>query len=395
MPYFIWKGVTNNGAYCSGKTLSQSLTDLTHLLARDNITLAQATIYRSYYSGKQKLTIRSNIISHLSVLLDAGVRLAPALEIVASLMPTKKSSNLVEDLQFCIESGIPLSEALGYYPDFFDPLTRTMIEVGESSGALALVFSSIAEHDKELALFDKNIKDAIRTPAITFSFFLIITLIIFIKIIPYFVFIIESSGKELPTLTRFFLSISVAVRSGYFWLGISILFLFWFAVRAFAQNFIQALKETIIVNLPFVRGPLLDWTLGIFLNALHTLLSQGVPLITALHLAKETVPYHHMRWYIDQWTAFLDEGKSFHQTIALCSWRPLVELSAFIKIGEESGMLTTMVDKAAVLYKKKAQKEITVLVTLLQPLLLLVLGCLIGVLIFALYIPLLSLGDSF
>ena len=395
MPYFRWTGIDSAGDYCSGKQISQSEKDLLHSLARKNITLASASLITLWYLRSTRLKIRSRIFSHLGLLLTANLRLSHALEIIASLLPTKKSALIVEDLLFCVESGLPLSKALSYYPQFFDRLTIATVEIGEASGSLAYACSSTAVHYEESHRLHKNIKDAIRAPLITFIFFLIIVLVLFIAVVPYFGAIIERSGKEVPAVTALLLYVSALLRSYSFWIGASIFVGVFYLIAKLAASFFNAIKEVALLSIPCVGDAMLNAELAIFLKSLHILLSQGVHLIQALVLAKETVRYHRMSWCIDRWIESIDEGKTFYCAIDTYSWQKLIELKAFVKIGEESGVLAVMIGKAGEIYQERAQKDITFLTALLQPLLLLVLGCLVAFLIFAIYMPLLALSDTF
>ena len=395
MPYFKWTGIDSTGGFCSGREISQSGEYLLHNLARRNITLASVSPIALWYMRSTRLKIRSLIFSHLGLLLTANLRLVHALEIISSLLPTKKSALLVNDLLFCVESGLPLSKALSYYPQFFDKLTVATVEIGEASGSLGYACSSIALYYEESRQLSKNIKDAVRVPLITLCFFLAIVLILFIAVVPYFGAIIERSGKEIPAVTRLLLDISSLVRSYSFWTTACIFLGLFYITARLASAFFNAIKESIILSIPCVGNVLLNGELAVFLKSLHILLSQGVHLIHALGLAKETVKYYRIRWCIDKWISSINEGKTFYYAVDIYSWQKLIELKAFVKIGEESGMLAAMVGKAGEIYQQRAQKDITFLTALLQPLLLLILGCLVAFLIFAIYMPLLALSDTF
>jgi len=395
MPYFTWTGITTNGLVCSGKQLSQSSHDLLHDLARQDITLAHASITKKWYSRSSRLHIRSVIFSHVGLLLTANLRLSHTLEIVASLLPNSKNALIVQDLLFCVKSGLPFSKALSYYPEFFDKLTIATVEIGEASGTLGYTCSTIAAYYEESRLFSKNIKDATRAPAITLAFFFTIVTILFIAVIPYFSIIIQRSGKEIPAATALLLAISDVMRTAAFWTGILAGIGAVYAITKLAHTFFKAVKESLLLSMPYIGSALMNWQLGVFLKSLQVLLSQGVHLLQALRLAKETIKYHRMSWCIDQWINTLDEGKTFYYAVDNYKWDKLIELKAFVKIGEESGMLAEMLGKAGELYQERAQKEITFLMAFLQPLLLLFLGALVGLLIFAIYMPLLSLSDTF
>jgi type IV pilus assembly protein PilC len=395
MPLFKWNGFNKTGVYVCGQEKASSPTDLLNIISRKEYTLISFSVVAPRQLRRECKKTGPILFSHLATLLLSQIRLTNALRVIAELVAKKRSSVIIEDLAYCVDSGLSLSEALSYYPAYFDTLSIVLVQVGEHSGNLGSACHMMNVYNNERELFVKKIKEALVGPVITLLFFLLTLLFLFFFIVPYFASLLQISGKAIPPLTAILIQVSQFFFKPFFWIILAGFFLFICAVNSVARSSRFSFREIVLQRIPFVHTIRKDMSLAVFLQALFLLLSQGVPLLQALKIARETVSLDFLKNLINQWITKVAEGKDFSHAIRSSGKIDLAELEAFIAIGESSGGLIIMIERAAELYKEKALRSARFISYFLQPFLLLILGLMIGAVIFALYMPLLSLGDIF
>ena len=395
---FFWTGINNKGQTCKGVLRISSEHHLQKALLNKGIILLKTRKIAtpSFLIKPNYTTELIYFFSGLSVFLNSGINLVDSL----TLLSTKKSlkrikvpiENIIEDLK----RGLSFNESLTKYADTFSTIIVHMINVGEMSGELALICSHISDYLSRKESFSKKIKKALLGPILTFTISIIITLLIFVFIIPRFEFLLTSLGKPLPSITKFMFLISSYINS---------IFLFYFltsvvAITLFSGMFLRdkkykKLRDQILLHIPFI-GPLrhlLD--LIRFTRSFAVLHSCGVPIIEALNLSGLVVKNLFFRDKILALAELIKNGSSVEMSMkSLGTAYFPSELVAIVSVGENSDNLSSMLERAGLLLEKDLDYILNTFVTILNPLVMIFLGVLITALMLAVYLPIFNLATS-
>lgn len=379
MPVYAWKGLDQAGQVRRGTLLARSLADLKALLLKHNIGLiaAHKPLLARTISAQQ----RALFFSQMGSLLSAHITVHQALQIIAAMTQNSLKA-VVTDCAAFVAEGRPLSEACHIH-GLADELAYSMLIVGEKTGNLATVLVQLAEHMTAMTLFKNKVRAAVRSPALTFCFFITLMLSIGFFVIPRFEIYFRSANAQLPTSTQVVLTVSGFMRS----LSFVYLLLALFALILCLKPLLRVAKIGIIRFIP-LSG--FVWRARFFSN-LGTLLKNGIPIHEALQTVENSFKHAKIRKEIQEMRHQVDAGqpfsKSFKESIFYAA-----DIEACLVIGENSGALADMISHVGSLYRQKAYICIEQSLTLLNPLLILLLGTCIAGLIFALYMPLLSLS---
>jgi len=396
MPYFKWRGVNIFGDFRHGKVFARSEEDLDSILFSRNISLISCSRARmwlmfSRVSGDDKI----NFFRQLSALIGAGVCLPDALSILGDQVDNIRLSQIIFNLESDIQEGVSFSSSLSKHPEVFDDLMIKMVRVGQASGNLSGSLGQLGDYLAIKYSFYKKLRSAAMLPLITLLFFLFVTLSIFIFIVPKFADLFKSLNKELPPLTSVILGVSSFFRSNSFIFLVSFLALLILFLRKYFRNVTDNnLVEKLFLKLPVVGTIIKQSFLVYFLRSISMLLESGVRLIPAIIISKKTLGNSLLRQHIEGLEQEISDGNSLSQSMedyhALLFSQDVVSL---VRVGEEIGRLDVMLKKAANMYQDKVDRSILFFTTIFQPLLMILLGLLITLLIFAVYVPVFNLAD--
>lgn len=396
MPYFRWRGVDLKGQIHKGKLFARSEKELDALLFKRDVALTACTRARKAFSF---VPIHLNDIAYffrqLADLLAAGVLLTDALRIVSEQVGNSALQEHIFTIVDEVNKGESFSQSLGHHPSLFSPIMIEMVAVGEATGSLPACLRLLADYGERRQEFRKKMRLAIVVPSITFAFFVLVTLVIFLMVIPHFEHIFAGVNREMPAITQALVRISGYFRSG--WLlvaavacvmAIGLGVYLYAVIKSFAR-----LVDRIILQMPFV-GPLRRHNdVANYVQSLALLLAGGVPVVSALGHAQEVVKNSVMR---DACKAIADDVRVGNSLVTALSMQQDTigdqELISLIAVAEESGQLARMLGYAAHAYQGRVARRLSWLTTTVQPLFMVVIGLLVALLIFAVYMPIFSLA---
>jgi len=395
MAYFKWKGVDLHGNECSGKLFATSEKNLCNQLLEREIALITYKPSRQWFSFRP-ITIdeKINFFRQLAVLLDAGVLLPDALHVLSSLLKNVSLKEIVLSLKKHVLSGESLSKALEQYPGIFGSLMVRMVRVGQESGKLSSALDRLSSYLESTQSFRKKLKSAALIPVVTFGFFLLITSVIFVWIVPRFESLFSSMKKELPFATKTILQTSRFLRSWYllvFIAGIILLSIFvhWYSKTTKGKNIL----DKFVLHIPWLGTLSKQKTVVYVLYSLSMLLNSGIRLVQAITISNKSVINSVLQKQLTLLQQEITAGVSLSQAMQKLN-NTLFDhdIIAIAHIGQESGQLGNMLEKGAKLYQEKVNKSITFFTTIFQPLLMIILGLMILLLIFAIYLPVFNLA---
>jgi type IV pilus assembly protein PilC len=394
VPY-AWEGRDKKGNRVKGKSLAPDETVLRAELRRQGIAPTrvrkQASSFKS--GGRVKPQDIAVFSRQLATMLAAGIPLVQGLEIVGNGHEKPSVQKLILGIKADIESGTSLHEALAKNPLYFDDLFVNLVEAGEHSGALENLLDKIATYKEKTEALKKKVKKALFYPAAVVVVAVVVTIILLIFVIPEFESLFKGFGAQLPAFTQFVIDLSRALQShGIYYaiiLGAAVYVFFYFHKRS---RKMREVIDRVMLKFPII-GPILNKSaIARYARTLATMFAAGVPLVEALESvagATGNIVYENaVRKMKDE----VSTGQRLQRAMENAAIFPNMVIQ-MIAVGEEAGSLDTMSGKVAEFYEAEVDNAVDSMSSLLEPLIMAVLGVLVGGLVIAMYLPIFKLGS--
>ncbi len=329
----------------------------------------------------------------LATMLKAGVPLVQSFEIVEDGLEKPRMRQLVSTIRNDVASGTGLATSMANHPRHFDDLYCSLVGSGEDSGTLEVMLDRVATYKEKTEQLKRKIKKAMTYPMAVIAVALIVTGILLIKVVPVFANTFESFGSELPAFTRMVMNISEFAQEWWYIILIAIVA----AAYSIREAKLRSVRfsewiDRMALRMPVVGTIVHDAVIARFSRTLATTFAAGVPLVDALNstagAAGNSVYAKGIRRIRDDVTT----GSSLYNAIRSTGLFPNMLLQ-MVSIGEESGALDEMLDKVATHYEEAVDNAVDSLSSLLEPLIMSVLGVLVGGLMIAMYLPIFMLGS--
>jgi type IV pilus assembly protein PilC len=322
-----------------------------------------------------------------ATMIEAGLNVVSALVILEQQTDDAYFSTVVRELRADVEGGLLLSQAMARHPKIFDRLFISMVEAGEAAGILDQVLDRVAFQIEKSTQIKRRVKGAMLYPTMVLVFATLVLTGLLMFLVPVFVKIFAQLGGQLPTLTQYVVAVSDLLRHKYYiifpFLGISA-----FALRKYKKS--EPGRKTwdrIKLKIPMKIGQVvLKVTMARFSRTLSTLVSAGVDILRALEITGQTAG----NWVVEE--ALADVGTKVAEGVPIA--QPLVDnpifppmVSQMVKIGEETGELEKMLGKIADFYEDEVDAAIQSLTSIVEPLMMILVGMMVGVIVIAMYLP--------
>jgi general secretion pathway protein F len=328
----------------------------------------------------------------MATMLDAGVPLDRCLGVVTELTHEKRLKEILQSVKSDVQAGKSLNEALSAYPRVFSDLYRSMIAAGEFGGFLEVAFKRLAEYLEEQDRLRNQVRSAMIYPALMAIMGGIAVIVLLTFVIPRFAGIFEDLGQALPLSTRMMLSFSEFVSS-YWWAIGGFLVLVVVGIKAYVRTDTGSiLYDRLKINAPLFGELNRKIAVARFARTLGTLIRCGVPILEALSVAKDTMRNRSYSEAIQDIHDSLKEGENIAEPLRETGLFPLLSIH-MIAVGEETGDVDDMLIKVADTYEKDTAQTLRSLVSLLEPVMILVFGVLVGFMVVALLMAITSLSN--
>ena len=394
---FVWSGTDRNGRKSKGEVLATSAA-IARVQLRKQGVVAKSVKKKSkplFTFGAKKIKAADIAIftRQLATMMKAGVPLVQAFDIVAEGTDHEKMRELIMTVRTDVSSGTGLAGALEKHPVHFDELFCSLVASGENSGTLEVMLDRVATYKEKTEALKAKIKKALTYPIAVIVVAIVVTGILLVKVVPQFAETFQSFGSDLPGFTLFVLRISEWVQSWWF-----IMLLGFFAAGyAFSQAKRRSKRfadgiDAVALKLPIIGSVVHDAVIARFSRTLSTTFAAGVPLVDALEstagAAGNAIYAQGIRRIRDDVTS----GTALAISIRTTGLFPtmLLQMTA---IGEESGSLDDMLGKVADHYEAAVDNAVDSLSSLMEPMIMSVLGVLVGGLMIAMYLPIFMLGS--
>jgi len=392
---FLWEGTDRNGKKVKGKSLANDEATVRADLRRQGVVPTRIRKQsKGLFAGGGKIDTGDIALfsRQLATMLAAGIPLVQAFEIVGNGHENAAMQKLILAVKADVEGGSALAEALAKHPLYFDDLFVNLVEAGEQAGALESLLEKVATYKEKTEAIKKKIKKALTYPAAVLVVAFVVTTILLIFVIPSFEDLFRGFGADLPTFTRMIIDLSAFVRSQ----GAYLVTLIGGAVATFLYFKKRSRKmrhflDRMMLKMP-ILGPILQKAaIARYARTLSTMFAAGVPLVEAMESvagATGNIVYE------EAVLAMRDEvatGQRLQQAMENTDLFPNMVIQ-MIAVGEESGSLDEMSAKVADFFEADVDDAVDNLSSLLEPMIMAILGVLVGGLVVAMYLPIFKLG---
>ncbi len=392
---FSWKGINSSGKKTSGQTLAMSEIEVRERLSAQHIKIKK--LKKSSISFLTKLSHRVKgkditvFTRQISTMLVTGVPLVMALKLVSNNHKKAEMKSILLSVTRAVEAGTPLSKAMRTASSHFDALYTDLVATGEQSGNLAEVFERLATYREKSEELRAKVIKALIYPAMVILVALGVSYLMLTQVIPEFEKMFSGFGADLPWFTRQVLDLSEWMQNWGPFIGLGSLSLIISArIMVKRSDSFRLMMDRMLLKIP-VLGPVLSKAaIAKFSRTLATSFSAGIPILTSLKTTSKTSGNMHYQLAVDEVYRDTAAGMPMYVAMRNCDVFPELVLQ-MVMIGEESGRLDDMLNKVATIYEFEVDNTVDNLSKILEPLIIVFLGVVVGGLVTAMYLPIFNL----
>src|SRR5580693_1975224 len=396
MPVYTYRGVNRAGATVVGERSATSKTEAATILKREQINVSKLSEKGKEFNiptfgtgvDSKELAIFTR---QFSVMIDAGLPLVQCLEILAGQQENKTFQKILNGVRGSVEGGATLSASMKQYEKVFDPLYYNMVEAGETGGILDTILQRLSSYIEKNVKLKRAVQSAMIYPAAVLGIAGGVIILLLWKVVPIFTQLFNGLGVDLPLPTRIVIMLSNFVGS-----------IYGFIIALFFAGAVFALKswygtpqgrmaiDTIILKIPLI-GPLMrKIAVARFTRTLGTLISSGVPILEGLDITARTSGNAVIERAITQTRKAVEAGRSLVDPLKDTGVFPGM-VTQMIGVGEQTGAMDAMLQKIADFYEDEVDAAVKDLLTAMEPIMIVVLGVVVGGIVISMYLPLFSL----
>jgi type IV pilus assembly protein PilC len=390
MPIFEYKGKTLAGAAVQGAMKANSREELERVLRQNRILVSSISkrapeINIKFGTGVKKIEI-SRFTRQFATMIGAGLPMVQCLEILAAQSESKELSKVISQIRDSVQGGATLSESMARHPKIFDPLYTNMVEAGEVGGALDAILVRLAVYREKADKLVRKVKGAMMYPTVVAIVATGVTIAMLTFIVPVFASMFSGVGAELPKPTQIVLSISNFLKANAVYLLFGIIgaivgLLYWKRTPAGALTF-----DKMMLRMPVIGNLVRKSSIARFTRTLSTLLASGVSILEALEITAKTSGNLVVANAINKSVLAIAEGETITGPLKETGVFPPMVIQ-MIGVGEKTGGLDDMLNKIADFYDEEVNDAVTALTSVIEPIIIVVMGAVIGGILIAMYLP--------
>jgi type IV pilus assembly protein PilC len=393
---FLWEGKDKRGNKVRGKSLAANEATLRADLRRQGVAATRVkTQGAKLFGGGGKVNALDIAVfsRQLATMMSAGIPMVQAFEIIGNGHDKPAMQKLVLDIKANIEGGSTLHESLAKFPLYFDDLFVNLVEAGEQAGALESLLDKIATYKEKTEALKKKIKKALFYPMAVLAVAIIVSAVLLIFVIPQFESLFKGFGADLPAFTQMVVNLSRWVQhSGWMMLIVIIGSVYTFLYFKKRSRNMRRFLDRALLKFPVIGPILVKAAIARFSRTLSTMFAAGVPLVEAMQSvagATGNIVYEEATLRMKDEIA---TGQRLQRAMENTGLFPNMVVQ-MIAVGEESGSLDTMSSKVAEFYEAEVDNAVDSMSSLMEPIIMAVLGVLVGGMVIAMYLPIFKLGS--
>ncbi|NTW77393.1 MAG: type II secretion system F family protein [Syntrophaceae bacterium] len=399
MPAFIWEGTTRRNEVKKGEIEAVDELAARGLLRRQgfkSITVKtkpkDIQEYLTFLKGKVKEKDVVVFCRIFSTMINAGLPLIQCLDLLAQQEQNKTFKEIIKKVKEDVESGASLTEALRKHPDVFDELFVNLIAAGEAGGILDIILGRLSTYMEKAMKLKGQVKGAMTYPAAVLVISIGVVALLLIKVIPVFKKMFEGMGGELPGPTQFLVNASEFAQS-YWWVMVGIIV----AVVVAIGRFYKTEKGRWSIDSMLLKAPIFGTLLkkvavAKFSRTLSTMMNSGVPILEGLNIVSKTAGNVVVEAALLKTRQNISEGRTIAEPLSETGIFPPMVVQ-MIAVGEATGALDTMLSKIADFYDDEVDAAVSALTALLEPIMMVFLGGVVGGMIIAMYLPIFKMAS--
>ena len=403
MTVFVWEGKNTQGKVISGEMEAKSAQVVFNALKAQRIAPNIKKIREKGRGLEMEIKIpgfgpkvksKDVVIftRQFATMIDSGLPLVQALEILAKQTENKAFKKVLNGTKEHVETGGTLADGMAKFPEAFDSLYVNMVQAGESGGILDVILERLSIHMEKAMKLRREIKTAMIYPGVVISAAIIVTCILLIFVIPTFGELFKDFGAALPLPTQLVINLSdFFVANWIFIFGGAGGLIFSF-LRFMKQERGKEILHPIALKLPVFGDIIRKVAVARFTRTLGTMVSSGVPILDALNICARTAGNKVVERDVLRARISISEGKSMVEPLSESVVFPAMVVQ-MIGVGESTGALDAMLQKIADFYEDEVDNAVTAMKQMIEPIMILVLGAIIGALVIAMYLPIFKMGS--
>jgi len=400
MPVYTWKGKNKYGDVVAGERIGPSVDEVARSLQKEQIQIISVAPKRIIPSipflKREKVRLKELAVysRQLSVLIDAELPLIQSLGILSEQQKNKYFKKVIETIKNDVEAGSTLHQAKRKHPKVFDDLYCNLVGSGEQSGSLDVMLRRLAEYIEKTVKLRAQVKQAMIYPVAIIIFAFVVATFLLWKVIPVFASIFIELGADLPLLTAVIVKMSNFVQKYiiFMFLGIIALVLLFRYYKKTPGG--RWTVDRMLLKLPLFGKLLNKVAISRVTRTLATLISGGVPMLESLKITSSTAGNVLIEKQIMETRRLVSEGKTLHESLKEAGTFPLM-MTQMVNVGEATGTLDEMLSKLANFYDEEVETSVAGLLSVMEPILLIFVGGIVGGLVISMYLPIFELMQKF
>jgi len=393
MPVFTYTGKDARGKRVAGERIAESKQALIIQLRRERVTAGpikekgKEFALPKFGTGKVKPKELAIFFRQFSVMIDAGLPLVQCLEILASNQENPAFQKALTGVRTTVEGGATLANAMRNHPKVFDDLTTNMMEAGETGGILDAILQRLATYVEKIVKMRAAVKSALIYPTAVIGMAVLIVGGLLKFVVPTFIKLFDGLGVELPLPTKIVIALSNFVQT-FWWFAIGAVFALWIGVKYIRKHPAGRMYwDRMMLNLPVMGMLLRKIAVARFTRTLGTLITSGVPILEGLSITARTSGNAVLEQALMKVRKSIEEGRTIVDPLRECGVFPNM-VTQMIGVGEATGAMDSMLQKIADFYEEEVDAATKDLLTLLEPVMIGILGVAVGGIVISLYLPL-------
>ncbi len=400
MAVYVWKGKNRYGDLVSGERVATSVEEITRALQKEQITIVNISAKRKGleipFLKMEKVRLKELAVysRQLSVLIDAELPLIQSLTILAEQTKNKYFKRVITTVREDVEAGSTLNQAKRKFPKAFDDLYCNLISSGEQSGSLDIMLRRLAEYIEKVVKLRAKVKQAMIYPSAIVSFAILVAIFLLWKVIPVFASIFTELGAQLPFLTASVIGLSNFVSRYilFMFIGLVALVIGFRYFRKTERG--RWVVDRLILKMPLFGELMRKVAISRVTRTLSTLVAGGVPMLESLRITSSTAGNIILESSVMDARRMVAEGKTLTDSFRETGQFPFM-LTQMVSVGEATGTLDEMLTKLADFYDEEVDASVSSLLSILEPILLIFVGAMVGSLVISMYLPIFALMQQF
>jgi type IV pilus assembly protein PilC len=399
MPIFLWEGVTKKNEVKKGEIEAADEVAVRGLLRRQGFKSIEVKKkpkdimeYLPFLKGKIK---EKNVVVFcriFSTMINAGLPLIQCLDLLAQQEQDKSFSKIIRSIKEDIEGGTSLTNALKKYPKVFDELFVNLIAAGEAGGILDVILERLSNYMEKAMKLKSRVKGAMTYPVAVLVISFSVVALLLLKVIPVFKKMFEGMGGQLPGLTQALITASEFTQKYFLFMG-AVIFAIYFAFNRFHKTEKgRWIVDSILLKSPVFGDLLKKVAVAKFSRTLSTMMSSGVPILEGLTIVSKTSGNVVIEDALLKTRQSISEGRTISEPLAETGIFPAMVVQ-MISVGEATGALDSMLSKIANFYDDEIDVAVDSMTALLEPVMMVFLGTIVGGMIIAMYLPIFKLAS--